>query len=145
MYCFSGNPCVLAIFFFSPLVSYGVMAMLYPLVHFHQSSLAYCLSSFPRFYWHYFLAIAIWIWPRGMKSKLLYNVKLGFGKSFEFCVKLACDWNYFVPPKKRKEEKDCLVHFKSEAHLLLIGLWSACFDLIRPMCYGQNYERSTCV
>ncbi|XP_057978013.1 protein EI24 homolog isoform X2 [Malania oleifera] len=26
-----GNPCVLAIFFFSPLVSYGVMAMLFPL------------------------------------------------------------------------------------------------------------------
>ncbi|KAK9286923.1 hypothetical protein L1049_015330 [Liquidambar formosana] len=26
-----GNPCVLAIFFFSPLVSYGVMAILYPL------------------------------------------------------------------------------------------------------------------
>lgn len=26
-----GSPCVLAIFFFSPLVSYGVMAILYPL------------------------------------------------------------------------------------------------------------------
>ncbi|KAK4802513.1 hypothetical protein SAY86_000716 [Trapa natans] len=31
-----GNPCVLAIFFFSPLESYAVIAMLYPLVHFHQ-------------------------------------------------------------------------------------------------------------
>lgn len=28
----SGCPCILAIFFFSPLVSYGVMAILYPLV-----------------------------------------------------------------------------------------------------------------
>ncbi|KAL7227915.1 hypothetical protein ACSBR1_022736 [Camellia fascicularis] len=28
---FSGNPCVLAIFLFSPLVSYGVMAILFPL------------------------------------------------------------------------------------------------------------------
>ncbi|KAJ8755612.1 hypothetical protein K2173_022207 [Erythroxylum novogranatense] len=28
-----GSPCVLAIFFFSPLVSYGVMAILFPLVH----------------------------------------------------------------------------------------------------------------
>uniref|UniRef100_A0A2P2LHI2 Protein EI24 homolog n=1 Tax=Rhizophora mucronata TaxID=61149 RepID=A0A2P2LHI2_RHIMU len=28
-----GSPCVLAIFFFSPLVSYGVMAVLFPLVH----------------------------------------------------------------------------------------------------------------
>ena len=29
---FAGSPCVLAIFFFSPLVSYGVMAILFPLV-----------------------------------------------------------------------------------------------------------------
>lgn len=29
---FPGSPCVLAIFFFSPLVSYGVMAILFPLV-----------------------------------------------------------------------------------------------------------------
>ncbi|KAG7032380.1 Protein EI24-like protein, partial [Cucurbita argyrosperma subsp. argyrosperma] len=28
---FPGSPCVLAIFFFSPLVSYGVMAILFPL------------------------------------------------------------------------------------------------------------------
>lgn len=29
----AGNPCVLAIFFFSPLVGYGVMAILFPLVN----------------------------------------------------------------------------------------------------------------
>lgn len=29
---FSGSPCVLAVLFFSPLVSYGVMAILFPLV-----------------------------------------------------------------------------------------------------------------
>lgn len=32
---FAGSPCVLAIFFFSPLVSYGVMATLFPLVQFN--------------------------------------------------------------------------------------------------------------
>ena len=32
--CFPGSPCVLAIFFVSPLVSYGVMAVLFPLVQF---------------------------------------------------------------------------------------------------------------
>ena len=41
---FSGNPCVLAAFFFSPLVSYGVMAILFPLV---SLSLSLSLSHFP--------------------------------------------------------------------------------------------------
>lgn len=34
----AGSPCVLAIFFFSPLVSYGVMAILFPLVQLKHSS-----------------------------------------------------------------------------------------------------------
>lgn len=44
----SGSPCVLAIFFFPPLVSYGVMALLFPLVHPHD---LYILVS-RRFVFH---------------------------------------------------------------------------------------------
>lgn len=43
---FPGNPCVLAIFLFSPLVSYGVMAILFPLVNTKFQSLCYLASSF---------------------------------------------------------------------------------------------------
>jgi hypothetical protein len=41
---FPGSPCVLAIFFFSPLVSYGVMAILFPLVH---GFIPFFLLNFP--------------------------------------------------------------------------------------------------